>query len=399
MTSVEHIRTRVLDLISKHEPDKTDSVDVLMKKWKGKENDLLKTLCEKYKEKYSKMPAVQIKKMYSIGSKLGTGGFAVVRKCKRRSDGVVFALKVINKKNLDKDDLVILESEVNIMRQVTHDNIIKLFDIFDSRSKMCLVLELLEGGELFDRIIEKGHFSEADASRSFVQMVEALEYLHSKQIVHRDLKPENLLFATKAANAPIKLIDFGLAGSCKDGLLKTPCGTPNYVAPEILRRAKYGTQADMWSIGVILYIILCGFPPFYDENDDLGRLYRKIKRAEYDMPSPYWDSISKGAKDLVRKLLQPDPKKRLTSKNTLEHPWCKGKQSTASLGDNHAFHLKRFQYIRRLRRGVRCILAVLRLIEALQQKKEPAAVQQSEAAQQPEAAQQKKEPEAAQQKK
>jgi len=369
MTSVEHIRSKVLELIEKHENDKVDSVDVLMKKWKGKENDLLKTLCEKYKEKYSKMPPVQIKKVYSIGSKLGTGGFAVVRKCKRRSDGLVFALKVINKKNLDKDDLVILESEVNIMRQVSHPNIIKMYDIFDSRSKMCLVLDLMEGGELFDRIIEKGHFSEKDASISFVQMVDALGYLHENHIVHRDLKPENLLFATKNNDSAIKLIDFGLAGSCKNGDLKTPCGTPNYVAPEILRRSKYGTQADMWSIGVILYIILCGFPPFYDENDDLSRLYRKIKRAEYDMPSPYWDNISANAKDLVRKLLQPDPKKRLNAKMTLSHPWCKGSAPDKNLGVDQMMNMKRFQYIRRLRRGVRCILAVLRLIEALTEAK------------------------------
>merc|ERR1711879_360478 len=279
--------------------------------------------CEKYKEKYTKMPPTQIKNVYSIGSKLGTGGFAVVRKCKRRADGEVFALKVINKKNLDKDDLVILESEVAIMRQVQHPNIIRIHDIFDSRSKMCLVLDLMEGGELFDRIIEKGHFSEKDAANSFVEMVRALEYLHSKKIVHRDLKPENL------------------------------------------RRSKYGTQADMWSIGVILYIILCGFPPFYDENDDLSRLYRKIKRAEYDMPSPYWDNISKHAKDLVRKLLQPDPKRRLTATMTLQHPWCKGQASDKVLGNDQMVNLKRFQYIRRLRRGVRCILAVLRLIEAL----------------------------------
>jgi len=365
MTSVEHIRSKVLEYVTKHEPDKQDSVDVLMKKWKGKENDLLKTLCEKYKEKYAKMPPMQIKKVYSIGSKLGTGGFAVVRKCKRRSDGEVFALKVINKKNLDKDDLVILESEVAIMRQVTHPNIIRMHDIFDSRSKMCLVLDLMEGGELFDRIIEKGHFSEKDAANSFVQMVQALGYLHEKHIVHRDLKPENLLFEKKSNDSAIKLIDFGLAGSCKNGELKTPCGTPNYVAPEILRRSKYGTQADMWSIGVILYIILCGFPPFYDENDDLSRLYRKIKRAEYDMPSPYWDNISKHAKDLVRKLLQPDPKRRLTATMTLQHPWCKGQASDKVLGNDQMMNLKRFQYIRRLRRGVRCILAVLRLIEAL----------------------------------
>ena len=188
MTSVEHIRTRLVEIINKHEPTKIDSVDALMKKWKGKENDLLKTLCDKYQEPYSKMKPRQIKSVYSIGGKLGTGGFAVVRKCKRRSDGKVFALKVINKKNLDKDDLVVLDSEVAIMRVVSHANIVRLYDVFDSRSKMCLVLDLLEGGELFDRIIEVGHFSEKIAAKAFAQMVGALQYLHKKQIVHRDLK-------------------------------------------------------------------------------------------------------------------------------------------------------------------------------------------------------------------
>jgi len=365
LSSVEHIRTEILSLIARHEPNKKGELANLMKKWKGKENELFKTLCNKYSEKYSKLEPVQIKKAYSIGSKLGTGGFAVVRKCKRRSDGRIFALKVINKKNLKKDDLCILESEVNIMRTLSHDNIVSLYDVFDSKSKMCLVIDILEGGELFDRIIERGHFSEKDASVAFVQMVEALEYLHAMGIVHRDLKPENLLFETTAHDSRIKLIDFGLAGSCKDGPLSTPCGTPNYVAPEILRRTKYGTQADMWSIGVILYIILCGFPPFYDENDDLGKLYRKIKRAQYTMPSPYWDDISPAAKELIGKLLQPDPKKRLTATQALKHAWCRGKNSDKALGNDHAFHLKRFQHIRRLRRGVRCILAVLRLIDAL----------------------------------
>ena len=174
-----------------------------------------------------------------------------------------------------------------------NENIVRLHDVFDSRSKLCLVLDLLSGGELFDRIIEKGHFNEKLAAAAFRQMAEALSFMHNLKIVHRDLKPENLLFASKEPGAPLKLIDFGLAGSCADGPLKTPCGTPNYVAPEILRRQPYATQVDMWSAGVILYIILCGFPPFYDENDDLGRLYRKIKRADYDMPSPYWDNISK----------------------------------------------------------------------------------------------------------
>jgi serine/threonine protein kinase len=365
MASVEHIRVRIYDIIQKHEPDKIDSVDELMKKWRGKEADLCKTLCEKFHEKYEKMKPIQIKSAYSIGAKLGTGGFAVVRKCKRRSDNKYFALKVINKKNLEKDDLAILESEVSIMRIINHKNIVHLYDVFDSKSKMCLVLDLLEGGELFDRIIEKGHLTEKLAADAFSQILSSLNFLHEKFIVHRDLKPENLLFETKDDNSPIKLIDFGLAGSCKSGPLKTPCGTPNYVAPEILRKQPYATQADMWSAGVILYIILCGFPPFYDENDDLSRLYKKIKRADYEMPSPYWDPVSNGAKDLVKRLLQPDPKKRLSARQALQHEWLKD-ASDKELGKDQLFQLKRFQYIRRLRRGVRCILAVVRLIEALQ---------------------------------
>lgn len=413
MSSVEDIRSRIKWLIGKYEPNKTESLDELMKKWKGREKDLNKTLSEKFNEKIYDVKSVSLKKKYSIGHKIGTGGFAVVRECKIRKGWKgqilhekmenkedtsnndnndndkhkqLYALKVINKTNLQKDDLVILESEVAIMRLMASfdtdehstpeqiqkkmqlgnsENIVRLHDVFDSRSKLCLVLDLCSGGELFDRIIEKGHFNEKMAAQSFRQMCEALSFMHNLQIVHRDLKPENLLFASKLDSSALKLIDFGLAGSCKDGPLKTPCGTPNYVAPEILRRQPYGIQVDMWSAGVILYIILCGFPPFYDENDDLGRLYRKIKRADYDMPSPYWDSISDDAKDLVRKLLKPDPKKRLKAHEALKHPWIENASDKNVISKDRLANLKRFQYIRRLRRGVRAIVAVLRLIDAL----------------------------------
>jgi len=369
LISVENIRTACLKLLENNDPSKATEIDALMKKNKGSENSLLQTLCTKYKQPYVKIEPVPIKDAYSVGDKLGTGGFAVVRKCKRRTDNKIFAVKVINKKNLQKNDLVILESEVSIMRQIHHENIVKLYDVFDGKDKMCLILDLLEGGELFDRIIEQGHFSEKDAATSFGQMVSALEYLHSLHIVHRDLKPENLLFVSKQKGAAMKLIDFGLAGSCRVHPLKTPCGTPNYVAPEILQKKEYGTQVDMWSSGVILYIILCGFPPFYDENDDLKNLYGKIKNAQYEMPSPYWDPISDGAKDLVSKLLVADPAKRLTAKETMKHSWLK-QASDKALGADQLLNIKRFQYIRRLRRGVRCILAVLRLIESLNQEKD-----------------------------
>jgi len=374
--TVEHFRTRLLELLTKYEPSHVDTVDDLMKKSKGKENELLKSYCDKYKEPFTPLKPIGIKEQYTIGIKLGTGGFAEVRKCKDRKTAEMFALKIINKKNLDENDLVTLDREVQTMRQVHHENIVKLHNVFDSASKMCLVLDLLEGGELFDRIIEQGHFTEKNAAQCFGQLIVALNYLHEKQIVHRDLKPENLLFTKKCKNKDVyvseewnmKLIDFGLAGSCKNNhLLSTPCGTPNYVAPEILRKEKYGISVDMWSAGVILYIILCGFPPFYDENEDMALLYRKIKKAEYDMPSPYWDKVSGEAKDLVKKLLVADQAKRLTSKAALSHAWLQGKASDQNMGSEQMLQLKRFQYVRKLRRGVRCVLAVLRLIEALKQ--------------------------------
>jgi len=281
------------------------------------ENDLLNVLYKKYGEQCNKMAPIQIKKVYSIGSKIGTGGCAVVRKCKHRKYRKVFALKCIKKTNKDS------HSEIDILRQISHPNIVQLYDVFTSRSKTCLVFYLLEGGELFDHIVQNGAFSEHRASMIFTQIIEALSYLHDQSIVHGDLKPENILFATKSEDSIIKIIDFGVASFCKDIERRPPRGTPNYIAPETLRKSEYSTQSDMWSVGVILYIMLCGFPPFYNKN--VAALCKLVKRAQYDMPSPFWDGISKNAKDLVRKLLQRDPKKRLTAKMTLKHPWLNGK--------------------------------------------------------------------------
>eukprot|EP01084_Bolivina_argentea_P133863 236245_1 len=316
MTSVEHIRTKVLELITIHEPDKTCHVDVLMEKYKGKENYLLKTLREKYNK-------IQMKKVYCIGPKLDSGAVSLVRKVKRRSDGKIFALKIINKKRLLKDEINMIQTEISIHRQLSHSNIVKLYDVFHSKSKTCLVLELCEGGKLCDKIIQECHLTEKYAANIFYQLCDAFKYIHSQHIVHRGLKPEDILFSTKENDSPIKLIDFGLADHCKDHLLNGAVGAPQYMAPEMLRFQPYGTSVDMWSLGVILYIILCGFPPFYDENDDIGKLRRKIKRVldKYDMSSVYWDMISNEAKDLVGKLLVIDPKKRLTAEQALQHKW------------------------------------------------------------------------------
>merc|ERR1719198_2157866 len=175
---------------------------------------------------------------------------------------------------------------------VSHPNIIQLYEIFDEKEKMNLVMELVTGGELFDRIVAKSHYTEREAANTIATICAALKHLHKQKIVHRDLKPENLLYSDPTDEAIIKVADFGLARMVSAGdIMKTACGTPGYVAPEILQNKGYDSPAvDMWSTGVILYILLCGFPPFYEE--ELPALFDQILKARYDFPSPWWDSIS-----------------------------------------------------------------------------------------------------------
>lgn len=168
--------------------------------------------------------------------------------------------------------------------------------------------------------MEHEYYDEQTAKREIKQIIAALQYCHSKGIVHRDLKPENLLYSTSGPEAVVKLADFGLAKICKeDQLMKTACGTPGYVAPEILSRKKYDEKVDVWSLGVITYILLCGFPPFYHNNNAV--LFKKIKRGDYDFPAPYWTNVSEEAKDFIRKILVVKPEKRLSLEKLLEHPW------------------------------------------------------------------------------
>jgi calcium/calmodulin-dependent protein kinase I len=223
-----------------------------------------------------------------------------------------------------------------------------------------MVLELLTGGELFDRIVAKGSFSEKEASELMKSITSAVTYLHSIAVVHRDLKPENLIYQSPKPDSPIKITDFGLAKYRADGgksQMTTACGTPGYVAPEVLKNEPYGKEVDMWSLGVILYILLCGFPPFYHENTQ--QLYKQIKKGEYDFPDPYWTDISDSAKSLVRGLLTVDPKKRMTGKQVLAHPWITGENvSTKAFSASHTQRLKLMQARRILRRTVRSVIAV-----------------------------------------
>jgi calcium/calmodulin-dependent protein kinase I len=212
-----------------------------------------------------------------------------------------------------------------------------------------MVMELMTGGELFDRIVERGKYSEAQAVGVVRKITDALAYCHARGVVHRDLKPENLLYTDATDAAEIKVADFGLAKMIQEsGFMSTACGTPGYVAPEVLESKPYTEKVDCWSVGVILYILLCGFPPFYDENN--AKLFAQIKAAAYDFPSPYWDGVSKQAKDLISKLLVVEPTQRLSATQILAHPWLTGVASTHEL--NVSENLRRLQARKKFRQGV-----------------------------------------------
>jgi len=307
-----------------------------------------------------------LKKNYDIGKQLGSGNFAVVKIAKYMGKDTnipaTVAVKIIDKSKVE--DMNDITREIDIMQSMSHDNVIKLFEIYDEPKKMNLIMELVTGGELFDRIVAKGSYSEKDAAEVIVTLSGALAYLHDKKIVHRDLKPENILLATEADDAPIKVADFGLARVCGNGdLMKTACGTPGYVAPEILKNKGYDSGAvDMWSVGVILYILLCGFPPFYEE--ELPALFDQILHARYDFPSPWWDNISKDAKDLVVKLLELSPTKRLTAVQVMQHPWCKGNASTTPL-DTAKASLRKYNASRKLKKVAMGVIMQKKMAKAL----------------------------------
>ncbi|XP_070599035.1 calcium/calmodulin-dependent protein kinase type IV isoform X1 [Erythrolamprus reginae] len=294
---------------------------------------------------------------YDLESELGRGATSVVYSCRQKGTQKPFAVKIL-KKTVDKK---IVRTEIGVLLRLSHPNIIKLKEIFETPTEISLVLELVTGGELFDRIVEKGYYSERDAADAVKQILEAVAYLHANGIVHRDLKPENLLYATPAPDAPLKIADFGLSKIVADHVtMKTVCGTPGYCAPEILRGCAYGSEVDMWSIGIITYILLCGFEPFYDERGD-QYMFKRILNCEYDFVSPWWDDVSLNAKDLVRKLIVLDPKKRLTTFQALQHPWVTGKAANFIHMDTAQKKLQEFNARRKLKAAVKAVVASTRL--------------------------------------
>uniref|UniRef100_A0A7N8WLF9 Serine/threonine-protein kinase DCLK2 n=1 Tax=Mastacembelus armatus TaxID=205130 RepID=A0A7N8WLF9_9TELE len=268
------------------------------------------------------VPAVPsyISDRYKVGRMLGDGNFAVVRECVEHSTGREYALKIINKgKCRGKEHMI--QNEVAILRRVKHPNIVLLIEEVDTYNELYLVMELVKGGDLFDAITSANRYTERDASGMLYNLANAIKYLHSLNIVHRDIKPENLLVYEHAdGSKSLKLGDFGLA-TVVDGPLYTVCGTPTYVAPEIIAETGYGLKVDIWAAGVITYILLCGFPPFRGSSDDQEVLFDQILMGQLEFPLPYWDNVSETATELIRSMLEVEVDQRYTALQVLEHPW------------------------------------------------------------------------------
>uniref|UniRef100_A0A671VIH5 calcium/calmodulin-dependent protein kinase n=1 Tax=Sparus aurata TaxID=8175 RepID=A0A671VIH5_SPAAU len=259
------------------------------------------------------------------------GAFSVVRRCVKISSGQEYAAKIINTKKLSARDHQKLEREARICRLLKHPNIVRLHDSISEEGFHYLVFDLVTGGELFEDIVAREYYSEADASHCIQQILESVHHCHVNGIVHRDLKPENLLLASKLKGAAVKLADFGLAIEVQGDQQAWFgfAGTPGYLSPEVLRKDPYGKPVDMWACGVILYILLVGYPPFWDE--DQHRLYQQIKAGAYDFPSPEWDTVTPEAKDLINKMLTINPSKRITAAEALKHPWICQRSTVASM--------------------------------------------------------------------
>jgi len=280
-----------------------------------------------------------IRDFYDIGKTLGVGSFAIVKECVNKKTGESYAVKIIDKKHIEGQENMI-KTEVNVIKQLRHPNIICLKEFYESERDIYLVTDIARGGELFDHIIDKGSFTEKDAAHLIKQVLEAVNYMHKKNIVHRDLKPENLLFKDKSEESPLMVTDFGLSKFTEAStLLNTSCGTPGYVAPEIISRKGHGIAVDLWSIGVITYVLLCGYQPFFGE--DQAQLFKAILEADYIFEEEYWADISEDAKDFIRNLLVVNPAERMTCEQALQHRWLTTATNTSVLENVKKFNAKK----------------------------------------------------------
>ncbi|CAN6586445.1 unnamed protein product [Malus baccata var. baccata] len=302
---------------------------------------------------------VEIEQRYELGRELGRGEFGITYLCTDKDSGEKFACKSISKKKLKTDvDIEDVRREVEIMKHLPkHPNIVTLKDTYEDDHAVHLVMELCEGGELFDRIVSRGHYTERAAAAVTKTIVEVVQMCHKHGVMHRDLKPENFLFGNKKETAPLKAIDFGLSVFFKPGeVFSEIVGSPYYMAPEVLKR-NYGPEVDVWSAGVILYILLCGVPPFWAETEQ--GVAQAIIRSVVDFKRDPWPMVSDNAKDLVKKMLNPDPKRRLTAQEVLDHPWLQNakKAPNVSLGETVRSRLKQFSIMNKLKKSALKVIA------------------------------------------
>ncbi|XP_026076189.1 calcium/calmodulin-dependent protein kinase type II subunit delta-like isoform X9 [Carassius auratus] len=303
---------------------------------------------------------------FQLYEELGKGAFSIVRRCVKLCTGQEYAAKIINTKKLSARDHQKLEREARICRLLKHPNIVRLHDSISEEGFHYLLFDLVTGGELFEDIVAREYYSEADASHCIQQILEAVLHCHQMGVVHRDLKPENLLLASKCKNAAVKLADFGLAIEVQGeqqawfGF----AGTPGYLSPEVLRKEAYGKPVDIWACGVILYILLVGYPPFWDE--DQHKLYQQIKAGAYDFPSPEWDTVTPEAKNLINQMLTINPAKRITAQEALKHPWVCQRSTVASMMHRQETVecLKKFNARRKLKGAILTTMLVSRNFSA-----------------------------------
>lgn len=330
---------------------------------------------EKVGKEIEKEAELYFEERYSLGKVLGKGHYAVVKMGTDKATNRTVAIKSIIKKKLTAKDKEGIYQEIEVLSDLNHPSIVKFYNHYETNTKHYIVTEFAAGGELFDRIVERQFYTEIDAKRAIKSICSALKYCHEKGVVHRDLKPENILLKSKYNDTQILIADFGFAKFEERGL-NTSLGTPGYIAPEILKGIpRYTSAVDVWSLGVILYILLCGYPPFH--SNSRTKLFEKIKTGDYTFHEQYWSEVSFLAKDLVQKMLTVEPLKRYTITHALGHPWLaetlkEGKENDEpkTIDITPALErLKRFQAKRRLRKSQRATQAVVRLLNVTNAKK------------------------------
>ncbi|XP_043840742.1 calcium/calmodulin-dependent protein kinase type II subunit gamma isoform X30 [Dromiciops gliroides] len=319
-------------------------------------------------------PCTRFTDDYQLYEELGKGAFSVVRRCVKKTSTQEYAAKIINTKKLSARDHQKLEREARICRLLKHPNIVRLHDSISEEGFHYLVFDLVTGGELFEDIVAREYYSEADASHCIHQILESVNHIHQHDIVHRDLKPENLLLASKCKGAAVKLADFGLAIEVQGDQQAWFgfAGTPGYLSPEVLRKDPYGKPVDIWACGVILYILLVGYPPFWDE--DQHKLYQQIKAGAYDFPSPEWDTVTPEAKNLINQMLTINPAKRITADQALKHPWVCQRSTVASMMHRQETVecLRKFNARRKLKGAILTTMLVSRNFSVGRQSSAPA---------------------------